>query len=282
MIDNLIQPFFYDYMQNAMLTCSLVGAVCSFLSAFLILKGWSLIGDALSHSIVPGVAGAYIIGLPLFFGAFISGGLAATLMLYLKNTTSLKEDVIIGIIFTSFFGFGLFLISLFPMSVNVETIVLGNALAITPTDKIQLIIIASFSFMTLVLKWKEFFLVFFDETQAKSVGLNTKLLKIIFFTILSASCVAALQTVGAFLVVAMLVIPGASAYLLSNRFRILVAISLFIGTLTSFCGAYLSFFLNSNTGGIIVLLQTLIFILIFLFAPQNGYLTRNLKNAINR
>src|SRR5688500_13383318 len=134
----LLEPFAYEYMVNAMWVSALVGAVCAFLSAYLMLKGWSLIGDALSHSIVPGVAGAYMLGLPFSVGAFLSGGLAAGAMLFLNQRTKLKEDAIIGLIFTSFFGLGLFMISLSPAAVNVQTIVLGNILAITPADTLQL------------------------------------------------------------------------------------------------------------------------------------------------
>jgi manganese/iron transport system permease protein len=153
MIDTLAEPFAYDYMVNAMWVSALVGGVCAFLSAYLMLKGWSLIGDALSHAIVPGVAGAYMLGLPFAFGAFISGGLAAGTMLFLNQRTKLKEDAIIGLIFTSFFGLGLFMISLSPASVNIQTIVLGNILAVTPGDTLQLVLIAGISLLILSAKW---------------------------------------------------------------------------------------------------------------------------------
>ncbi len=140
-MDYWLEPFAYDYMRNAMIISALVGAICAFLSSYLMLKGWSLIGDALSHSIVPGVAGAYMLGLPFSIGAFLAGGLAATTMLFLNQRTKLKEDTIIGLIFTSFFGLGLFMVSLSPTSVNIQTIVLGNILAITDADSLQLLII---------------------------------------------------------------------------------------------------------------------------------------------
>ena len=175
------------------------------------LKGWSLIGDALSHSIVPGVAGAYMLGLPFALGAFISGGLAAGAMLFLNLRSGLKEDAIIGLIFTSFFGLGLFMVSLSPTSVDIQTITLGNILAITPEDTWQLVIIAGVSLTILTAKWKDFMVMFFDENHARSIGLNPNYLKVLFFTLLSACTVAALQTVGAFLVIAMVVTPGATA-----------------------------------------------------------------------
>jgi len=268
----LAEPFSYGYMVNAMWVSALVGGVCAFLSAYLMLKGWSLIGDALSHSIVPGVAGAYMLGLPFAFGAFLSGGLAAAAMLFLNQRTKLREDAIIGLIFTSFFGLGLFMISLSPASVNVQTIVLGNILAVTPSDTLQLVIIGGLSLAILLLKWKDLMVVFFDENHARSVGLNPDRLKILFFTLLSASTVAALQTVGAFLVIAMVVTPGATAYLLTDRFPRLIIISVAIGTLTSFVGAYASYFLDGATGGIIVVAQTLIFLIAFFLAPKHGLL----------
>ena len=271
-METLLLPFSYGYMFNAMWVSALVGGVCAFLSAYLMLKGWSLIGDALSHSIVPGVAGAYMLGLPFALGAFAAGGLAAGAMLFLNQRSGLKEDTIIGLIFTSFFGLGLFMVSLSPTSVSVQTITMGNILAITPSDTLQLAIIGFVTLAILLAKWKDLMVTFFDENHARSIGLKPDLLKVIFFMLLSASCVAALQTVGAFLVIAMVVTPGATAYLLTDRFPRLLIVSVAIGAGTSFFGAYLSFFADGATGGIIVSLQTLIFLVVFAFAPKHGYL----------
>ncbi|MBO0133209.1 metal ABC transporter permease [Agrobacterium burrii] len=277
MINSLLEPFTYGYMLNAIWVSALVGGVCGFLSAYLMLKGWSLIGDALSHAIVPGVAGAYMLGLPFSLGAFLSGGLAAGSMLFLNQKTRLKEDAIIGLIFTSFFGLGLFMVSLSPTSINIQTIVLGNILAITTEDTIQLALIGGISLLVLSLKWRDFMVVFFDENHARTVGLKPEMLKVIFFTLLAASTVAALQTVGAFLVVAMVVTPGATAYLLTDRFERLILMSLIIGAATSFFGAYLSYFLDGATGGVIVVLQTAIFLTAFVFAPKHGLLASRAK-----
>ncbi|EMS96217.1 iron ABC transporter permease [Agrobacterium tumefaciens str. Cherry 2E-2-2] len=277
MINSLLEPFTYGYMLNAIWVSALVGGVCGFLSAYLMLKGWSLIGDALSHAIVPGVAGAYMLGLPFSLGAFLSGGLAAGSMLFLNQKTRLKEDAIIGLIFTSFFGLGLFMVSLSPTSVNIQTIVLGNILAITAEDTIQLALIGGISLLVLAVKWRDFMVVFFDENHARTVGLKPEVLKVIFFTLLAASTVAALQTVGAFLVVAMVVTPGATAYLLTDRFERLILMSLIIGAATSFVGAYLSYFLDGATGGVIVVLQTAIFLAAFVFAPKHGLLASRAK-----
>src|SRR5690606_3352995 len=185
----LLEPFGYHYMVNAMWVSALVGGVCAFLSCFLMLKGWSLIGDALSHSIVPGVAGAYLFGLPMFIGAFFSGGLAAAAMLFLNQRTKLREDAVIGLIFSAFFGLGLFMVSLSPTAVNIQTIVLGNILAITPADTLQLAVIGLVSLAVLLIKWKDLMVTFFDESHARSIGLRPTFLKAVFFTLLAASTV---------------------------------------------------------------------------------------------
>lgn len=268
----LLEPFGYQYMLNAMWISAMVGGLCAFLSCYLMLKGWSLIGDALSHSIVPGVAGAFMLGLPFALGAFLSGGLAAGSMLLLNQRTRLKEDTIIGLIFSSFFGLGLFMVSLNPTSVNIQTIVLGNILAIAPSDTIQLMIIGLTSVAILFFKWKDLMVTFFDENHARAVGLNPVRLKILFFTLLAASTVAALQTVGAFLVICLVVTPGATAWLLTDRFPRLLAIAVAIGSITSFLGAWASYYLDGATGGIIVVAQTLLFLLAFIFAPKHGVL----------
>ncbi len=275
----LLEPFGYSYMVNAIWVSALVGGVCAFLSAFLMLKGWSLIGDALSHSVVPGVAGAYLLGLPFALGAFISGGLAAGAMLFLTGRSGLKVDTIIGLIFTSFFGLGLFIISISPASVSIQTITMGNILAITPEDTLQLALIGAVSLVVLLAKWKDLMVTFFDESHARSIGLHPEALKVVFFALLSACTVAAMQTVGAFLVVALVVTPGATAYLLSDRFPRLILLSVAIGTGTSSLGAYISYFLDGATGGVIVLLQTAIFLAAFIFAPKHGLLAARRRAA---
>jgi manganese/iron transport system permease protein len=191
----------------------------------------------------------------------------------------LKVDVIIGLIFTSFFGLGLFIVSINPMSVSIQTITMGNILAITPEDTLQLVIIGVVSLVILLAKWKDLMVTFFDENHARTIGLRPQLLKIVFFILLSASVVAAMQTVGAFLVIAMVVTPGATAYLLCDRFPRLIATSVAIGAGTSFAGAYISYFLNGATGGVIVCLQTLVFLAAFFCAPTHGHLAARRKAA---
>lgn len=274
MIDVLFEPFSYNYMVKAIWVCALVGGTCAFLSAYLMLKGWSLMGDALAHAVVPGVALAYILGLPYAVGAFFAGLLAAFSMAVVKHKTKLREDAIIGIIFTTFFALGLLIVSLKPTSVNIQAIILGNILAISDYDVSQVVLISVVCLVALCLKWKDLLAVFFDERHARSIGLPATALKVLFFTLLSAACVAALQTVGACLVIAMVITPGATAYLLTDKFPRLVALSVTLGSVTSAVGAYLSYFLDANPGGLIVTLQTLIFLGAFVFAPKYGLVSR--------
>ncbi len=272
MLDILLEPFTYNYMFKAIWVSALVGATCAFLSSYLMLKGWSLMGDALAHSIVPGVALAYLLNLPYAVGAFAAGILAAFSMALVKQKTKLREDAVIGFIFTTFFALGLLLVSINPTAVNIQAIILGNILAISKYDSIQVVLISITCFSLLLLKWKDLMLVFFDENHAASLGLSILALKIFFFTLLSASTVAALQTVGACLVIAMVVTPGATAYLLTDRFKTLIIISIILGATTSAIGAYLSYFFNANPGGLIVLLQTLLFLIAIIAAPKHGIL----------
>ena len=261
-------------MAKAIWVCALVGATCAFLSSYLMLKGWSLMGDALGHAIVPGVALAYLLSLPYSLGAFFAGILAAFSMMIVKQKTKLREDAVIGLIYTTFFAIGLLLVSINPTAVNLQAIILGNILSISDYDVQQVVIISGICLIALGFKWRDMVTVFFDESHAQSIGLPVNALKIMFFTLLSAATVAALQTVGACLVIAMVITPGATAYLLTDRFGRLIIISILLGSITSAFGAYISYFLNANTGGIIVSMQTLIFLIAFIFAPKHGLINR--------
>ena len=281
MLALLLEPFSYDYMLKAMILSTAVGGICAFLSSYLMLKGWSLIGDALSHSVVPGVAIAYAFSLPYALGAFFAGILAALSILWIKSISKLKEDAVIGFIFSTFFALGLLIISLNPTAVDVQSIILGNILGIADEDIYQVAIIIGVCLVLLLLFWKDLLLIFFDETQAITVGLSPLFYKILFFTLLSACVVAALQTVGAILVIAMVVTPGATAYLLTDKFKTLSIIAIILGVVTSFVGVYISYYLDGATGGVIVTLQTILFLAAFLFSPKYGLLTRNKKAVEN-
>jgi manganese/iron transport system permease protein len=278
-MSELLVPFEYGYMIKAMWVSGLVGAVCAFLSAFLMLKGWSLMGDALAHAVVPGVAAAYLLQMPFAVGAFLSGLLAAGGMAFVRQATALREDAVIGVVFSAFFAAGLVIASVNPISVNIQTIVLGNVLGISDGDAYQVAIIGAITLAVLGLRWRDLSLVFFDEVQARAVGLHPMRLKIMFFMLLSAATVAALQTVGACLVIAMVVTPGATAYLLTDRFGRLILIAIAIGSTTGVVGAYISYFLDGATGGVIVVLQTVIFLATFMLAPKHGYLAARRRTA---
>ena len=272
MIETLLAPFQYSYMFKAIWVSALVAGVCAFLSCYLIMKRWALMGDALSHAVVPGVAIAYLVGLPYVVGAFVSGLLAAGSILAVKRITLLREDAVIGIIFTSLFAFGLFLVSLNPTSVNLQSVIYGNILAIADEDAHQVVVIAAVSLAILGWKRKDLMLAFFDEAQARAVGIHPLRLNILFFVLLSACTVAALQTVGAILVIAMVVTPGATAYLMTDRFDRMITLAVTIGVLCGGLGAYASYFLDGATGGLIVVFQTMVFLAAFVFAPKHGRL----------
>lgn len=272
MIEQLAIPFQYEYMLKAMFVSALIGGVCAFLSCFVTLKGWSLMGDALSHAVVPGVAVAYILGWPFAAGAFVAGLLAAAGMGFIKTKTAIREDATIGVVFTTFFAAGLLLISIFPTNISLRSIVLGNMLGIADFDILQAVIICGITLLVLGLKWKDLLLFCFDPNQARTIGLNTTILHFTLLTLLAATAVAALQAVGACLVVAMLVTPGATAYLLTDRFGKMLGIASAMGVLTSFVGAYASYFLDGSVGGCIVVLQTSLFVAALIFAPKHGML----------
>lgn len=276
MIELLTEPFAYTYMVRAIWVSALVGGLCGVLSCYLMLKGWSLMGDALAHAVVPGVALAYLAGLPFAVGAFLAGGIAALAMVLIRARSKLREDTVMGVVFTAFFAIGMLIVALRPTAVNVQAIALGNILAISRSDALQVTAIAVVSLLVLALTWRQLMLVFFDEPHALSLAMPTLQLKILFFAILSGAIVAALQAVGAVLVVAMVIAPGATAYLLHERFGVILLHAGAMGTLTAAVGAYLSFFVDGATGPLIVLLQVTLFFLAFVFAPKHGLLARRL------
>ena len=267
---NWLVPFHYEYMVTAMWTSALVGCVCGVLSGFVTLKGWSLMGDALSHAVVPGVTIAYLVGFPFSVGAFVSGLLAAGAMAFVKIKTPVREDAVIGIVFTAFFALGLLLISLFKSRVDLKTIILGNILGIAAGDVVQLVIVSLVCLVVIALKWRDLMLFCFDSSQARALGIRVGWLHVLLLLLLSATAVAALQAVGAILVVAMLVTPGATAYLLTDRFGMMLIIGAIFGAITAFAGAYASYFIDGATGGCIVTLQAILFVGALIFAPKHG------------
>jgi len=276
----MLTPFEYEYMVKAILVSGLIGGVCAFLSCFITLKGWSLMGDALSHAVVPGVSLAWLMGLPFSVGAFIAGILAALGMGWVKNDSRLREDAVIGVVFTAFFALGLLLLTLFPSNLNLRTIIFGNILAISDPDILQVVVISAVSVLVLGLKWRDLLLYCFDETHARSIGLNTRFLNFLLLALLSATAVAALQTVGALLVAAMLVTPGATAYLLTDRFGKMIFIATGTGVLCGMAGTYVSYYFNGSTGGCIVVLQTAVFLVVLVLAPKHGLLAARTQRQL--
>ncbi|MFC7553246.1 metal ABC transporter permease [Pseudoroseomonas wenyumeiae] len=268
----MLEPFAYEYMRQAMLVSALIGAVCGLLSCFVALKGWSLLGDALSHAVVPGVALAWILGLPFALGAFASGLLAAWVMGFIRRNSRIREDAAIGVVFTAFFGVGLVLLTLWPSNIRLRTIIFGNVLGIAPEDVVQMLIVAGGVLLVLALRGRDMMLWAFDATHARAIGLDTRLLQTLLLGSVAAVAVAAMVAVGAVLVIAMLVAPGATAYLLSDRFGRMMGIATAIGAVTAFLGAWISYFLDGSTGGVIVSLQALVFLVALVAAPRHGLL----------
>jgi ABC-type Mn2+/Zn2+ transport system permease subunit len=278
-LEQLLLPFDSNIMVKAIWVSAMIGGVCACLSCFVTLKGWSLMGDALSHAVVPGVSVAYFLGLPFALGAFASGILAALCMSFIKARTRIREDAVIGIVFTTFFATGVLMISLRPSNISLKSIVFGNILGIADSDVLQMAIISAVTVLVLALKWKDFLLFLFDPGQARAIGLRVGVLRTTLLALLAATAVAGLQAVGACLVVAMLVTPGATAYLLTDRFGKMMIISVTMGTLTAAVGAYASWFADGSTGGCIVVLQTAIFLVVLAFAPKHGVLANRRRGA---
>jgi manganese transport system permease protein len=270
----LTAPLAHEFMLKAIAMSVMVGTVCSVLSCYMTLKGWALMGDAVSHAVLPGVVIAYILGIPLAIGAFVFGLGAVTAIGFIQSQTRIKEDTVIGVVFTGFFAFGLVLVSKVRSSVSLTEILFGNPLGIRDADMIQTMIISAVVLTVVLLFRKDFLLFCFDPSHAKTIGLNTTLLHYTLLAALSLTAVAGLQTVGIILVVAMLVTPGATAYLLTDRFDRMMLWAIATGVTSSVLGTYVSYYLDGATGGCIVVLQTLIFGLAMLFAPKYGILRR--------
>ena len=269
-----IEPLQYDFMLKALAMSAVVGLVCAVLSCYMILKGWSLMGDAVSHSVMPGVVMSYILGIPFSIGAFVFGLLSVILIGFVKRQTRVKEDAVIGLVFTGFFALGLILISRTPSTVDLTHILFGNVLGITNADMIQTVIIAAITMIAILVLRKDLMLFCFDENHARAIGLNTSFLYYALLALLALTIVTALQTVGIILVTAMLITPGVIAYMLTDRFNRMLVIAATVSVLSSLIGAYASYHLDASTGGCIVVLQTLVFAAVFIFAPKQGMLRR--------
>jgi manganese/iron transport system permease protein len=273
----LLAPFHYAFMIEAMGVAALIGAVCAVLSCYLVLKGWSLMGDAVSHSVLPGIVIAYLVGVPLAIGAFLSGLLCAVSTGWIKNNSRIKEDTVMGVVFTGLFAIGLVMFTKIQTDVHLNHILFGSLLGIERHDLIQAIITSGITLGVILALRKDLLLYLFDINQAKAVGLNTTMLRYVLLALLSATIVAALQAVGIILTVAMLITPGCIAYLATDRFDSMLRIATLSAIVSAVVGTYLSYFLNGSTGACIVLTQAIVFVGVLLFSPKRGLLRGKLK-----
>ncbi len=280
--DWLIEPLQYGFLVKALWVSAFVGVICAVLSCYITLKGWSLMGDAVSHAVVPGVVVAHALGIPFAIGAFLFGFGATVAIGFVKSKTRLKEDAVIGVVFTGFFAFGLVLSTKIPSNVDLFHILFGNVLGISPQDMIQTVIVGIMTLVIILLRRKDLLLFCFDPNHAKAIGLNTQLMYYTLLSVLALTIVTALQTAGIVLVVAMLVTPGATAYLLTDRFDQMLAISVGTSVLSCVLGTYLSYHLDVSTGGAIVVLLTLLFTFAMLWAPKYGILPQQFRKQTSR
>ena len=269
-IDWLMEPLTHDFMRRALMVSALVGGVCGLLSCYMTLKGWALMGDAVSHAVMPGVVVAYALGLPFSLGAFVFGVGSVALIGFVKQKSRIKEDTVIGLVFTGFFALGLVLVSKIKSNIDLMQILFGSPLGISRSDVNQTLIISFIVISILLIFRKDLMLYCFDAKHARSIGINTGILHYLLLTLLSLSAVVGLQTVGIILVVAMLITPGATAYLLTDRFDKMTLLAVISSSFSSVLGVYISYWSDIETGGSIVLVQTFIFLIAFLFAPRYG------------
>jgi manganese/iron transport system permease protein len=263
-------PLSYPFMQRALVVSVIVGAVCAVLSCYLVLKGWSLMGDAISHAVLPGIVLAFVLGLPLALGAFAAGLSCALLTGYLKENSRVKEDTVMGIVFSGMFGFGLVIFTKVETDMHLNHILFGNVLGVSVQDLFETALIAGGTLIVVLLKRRDLLLYCFDPSHARVVGLPVRALHYGLLILLSLTIVGSLKAVGIILVIAMLVAPGAIGYLLTDRFDRMLIIATSVAVASSALGTIVSFHIDGATGACIVLIQFAVFVLAFLFAPKRG------------
>lgn len=268
LIDTLLSPFQFGFMVNALVMTALVAIPCALLSCFLVLKGWALMGDAMSHAVFPGVVVAWMIGIPLGIGAFAAGLFCALATGFLQDNSRIKRDTVMGIVFSGMFGAGLVLYVYLKPDIHLDHILFGDMLGVSLVDIIQTSVIALFTAGIIAIKWKDLLLHAFDPTQAQASGLNVKLLHYGLLCMVSLTIVAALKAVGIILAISLLIAPGAIASLLTRTFLSMMLTALGIATSVSFLGVYLSFFIDSAPAPTIVLLSTIVFIAAFIYSSR--------------
>jgi ABC-type Mn2+/Zn2+ transport system permease subunit len=268
----LLEPFQYRFMVEAMVVGVAVAAVCAVLSCYLVLKGWSLMGDAISHAVLPGIVIAYAVGAPLAVGAFCSGLFCAVATGFIKANSRVKEDTVMGVVFTGLFAFGLVIFTKIKSDLHLDHILFGNILGLAPGDLRDTLIVGGLTLAVILALRRDLLLFCFDAPHARTIGLRTDLLYYLLLSLLAVTIVVSLKAVGIILVIAMLVTPGSIAYLLTDRFGRMLAIATSTAVFSSFFGVYVSFFLNASTGACIVLTQAVLFLAALCFAPKHGLL----------
>lgn len=277
LLDLLLEPLQYEFMVRALLATTIAAVVCALLSCWLVLVGWSLMGDAVAHAVFPGVVIAYALGAPFALGALAFGFLAVGLIGAVRGTRRVKEDAAIGIVFTTLFALGLVLVSITPSQIDLGHIIFGNVLGVSAADLLQISVLAAIAASVLLVKRRDFTLYAFDPAHAHAMGINPRMLGAVLLGLLALIAVVALQVVGVILVVAMLIIPGATAYLLTERFTRMLVIAPIIAATCSVLGIYLSYWLDASSGGLVVLVQGVVFGIVALLSPRHGLIGRRLS-----
>lgn len=278
----LIEPLQFGFMQRALLVSLAAGVVCAVLSCWVTLIGWSLLGDAVSHAVLPGVVLAYVFAVPFSVGAFLFGGLAVVLIGAVRGTTRLKGDAAIGVVFTGLFALGIVLVSRIPSQVDLNHILFGNVLGVSDSDIVQVFAISSVTLAVALFKRRDLTLYAFDPTHAHAIGLHPRRIAALLLTMLALTVVVALQAVGVILVTAMLITPGATAFLLTRRFSRMLVAATGVSTASALLGTYLSFYLDTSTGGMIVLCQTCLFTVAYLASPGQGVIAQAIRRYQRR
>lgn len=269
----------YEFLQKALVTSVVVGIICGVIGSFIILRGMALMGDAISHAVLPGVAISYMLGINYFYGAVVTGILTALGIGIIDQNSRIKSDSSIGIAFSAMFALGIILITAAQSATDLTQILFGNVLSVRDTDMWMTIAVGVIVLIAVVLFYKELLVTSFDETMAQAYGLKTRLIHYGMMVLLTLVTVASLQTVGVILVVAMLITPASTAYLLTNRLSIMIILASLFGALSSVVGLYISFLNNMPSGPVIALAATGLFIIAFLFSPKQGVLWRMLKTG---
>ncbi|WP_339251107.1 metal ABC transporter permease [Sporosarcina sp. FSL W8-0480] len=271
----------YAFLQKALITSIMVGIICGVIGSFIILRGMALMGDAISHAVLPGVAISYMLGINYFYGAVFTGILTAFGIGAITQNSRIKSDSSIGLVFSAFFALGIILITRVGSATDLTQILFGNVLAVRTSDMWLTLAIGSLIILVVILFYKELLVSSFDETMAAAYGLRVRFIHYSIMFLLTLVTVASLQTVGVILVVSMLITPASTAYLLTNRLSVMVLLAAFFGALSAVIGLYFSFEYNMPSGPVIALATTALFLIAFLFSPKQGIVLRKIK-AVNR